>query len=177
MGSKLEHASNAISASKILTVLSQFCPHVVSTIFVGFDTEHSDIDIVCDYQQQEVFSAAFESAYSGKDNYVLRLYPDYAVGRFNFSGFLFEVYASKQAVQHQFAYRHYCIMQRLSSLGGTAMKQMVRELKNKGLKTEPAICQVLGLRGDPYTAILELESWSDEELLSQIKKVYRSRPS
>ncbi|GAA4445379.1 hypothetical protein GCM10023156_04920 [Novipirellula rosea] len=39
------------------------------------------------------------------------------------------------------------------------------ELKQSGLRTEPAFAEALGLSGDPYVAILGLERSDDTELL------------
>jgi len=89
---------------------------------------------------------------------------DHAVARFYCEQFLFEVYASTTPVQLQAAFRHYQIMKRLVDVGGNEFIEQVRHLKEAGFKTEPAICHVLGISGEPYTAVLELEQWSDTEL-------------
>ena len=41
----------------------------------------------------------------------------------------------------------------------------VKELKEKGVKTEPAFARLLGLDGDPYVAVLGLENVSDEDIM------------
>ena len=73
-------------------------------------------------------------------------------------------------VEEQNAYRHLNVMSRLSVLGGKEFKYTVRELKQEGLKTEPALAKLLGLRGDPYQAILELEEFDDFELEELIEE-------
>lgn len=35
------------------------------------------------------------------------------------------------------------------------LKESVIELKQQGIKTEPAFCEILGLEGDPYEKLLE----------------------
>lgn len=37
---------------------------------------------------------------------------------------------------------------------GDSFKQKILELKRSGIKTEPAFAQMLGLKGDPYQAVL-----------------------
>lgn len=59
-------------------------------------------------------------------------------------------------------------MQRLVQVGGSPLRTRVRDLKELGLKTEPAICRVLGLSGEPYTAVLDLENWTDRELEERV---------
>ncbi|MFK8051041.1 MAG: DUF4269 domain-containing protein [Halioglobus sp.] len=162
--SKVAKADQAISDSRVIELLEGYSPRVVSTIFVGFDTHKSDIDIVCEYPEQRAFALVFESAFSGRESYDLTLREEYAVGLFESSGFLFEIYASKTPVIRQNAFRHYEVMRRLAEIGGAQICDKVRHLKEKGFKTEPAICQILGLVGNPYEAVLELENWSEEKL-------------
>lgn len=63
------------------------------------------------------------------------------------------------------AYRHMLVEARvLRLLGGEFMRRVV-ELKEKGVKTEPAFARLLGLDGDPYVAVLGLENVSDEDIM------------
>ena len=164
MNSKIVHAKKAIQVSGVLNELQSYSPEVVSTIFVSLDTMESDIDIVCTYQEQEAFFEEFESAYSGYESYSIHPRKDHALGRFHCNQFLFEVYASKTPVQLQTAFRHYQVMKRLVKIGGNEFIDRVRQLKESGLKTEPAICRVMGISGEPYAAVLELERWSEYKL-------------
>lgn len=161
---KITLANKAIQESNVLGILNEYSPKVVSTIFVGLDTEDSDIDIVCSYHDQDVFSELFSSAFSKLRSYSLRLENDYILGQFCYGNFIFEVYASAIPVKEQNAYRHYKVMQRLVDAGGVKFKQHIKHLKQQGLKTEPAICQALGILGEPYRAILEIENWTDQKL-------------
>ncbi|RDK82930.1 UNVERIFIED_ORG: uncharacterized protein DUF4269 [Idiomarina abyssalis] len=164
MNSKIVRANKAIEESGILIKLNAYSPEVVSTIFASLDTKESDIDIVCTYQEQEAFIEAFESAYSGYEAYSIRQRKDHALGQFHCNQFLIEIYASKTPVELQAAFRHYQVMKRLVKIGGNEFIDRIRQLKESGLKTEPAICQIMGISGDPYTAVLELEKWSEKEL-------------
>lgn len=168
MDNKIARAEKAILESRILEQLKAYSPQVVSTIFVGLDTKTSDIDIVCSYQEQQVFVKDIDLAYSAHESYSLRLYDDHAVGQFHYDQFLFEIYAAKMPVEKQAAYRHYQVMQRLVNVGGERLQARIRQLKESGLKTEPAICQLMGLSGEPYAAVLELERWTDEKLAEHV---------
>ncbi|MGL5579695.1 MAG: DUF4269 domain-containing protein, partial [Cetobacterium sp.] len=44
-------------------------------------------------------------------------------------------------------------------------RQKIIELKKDGMKTEPAFAFLLKLEGNPYDKILELENYSDYELI------------
>lgn len=168
MTDKITRAQKALQASEVLATLKPYSPEVVSTIFVGLDTNNSDIDIVCTYQDQQAFVAHIESAFSDFESFSVSARNDYAVAKFYYEQFLFEIYASTTPVQLQAAFRHYQVMKRLVNLGGNEFIQQVRHLKESGLKTEPAICHVLGISGEPYAAVLELEQWSDIELKARL---------
>jgi Domain of unknown function (DUF4269) len=164
VNSKIFKAQVAISQSRILDLLVDYSPQVVSTILVEFDTDQSDIDIVCEYQQQTTFAKNFADSFCHYDSYNLTVFPEYVIGHFKKSGFLFEVYATHIPVTQQLAFRHYQVMKRIALLGDESLKQQIRVLRNEGLKTEAAISAQLRLEGDPYAAVLELESWSDDQL-------------
>lgn len=46
----------------------------------------------------------------------------------------------------------------------------IQQLKAVGLKTEPAFADYFGLSGDPYQAMLELESLTDDELRNALHR-------
>jgi Domain of unknown function (DUF4269) len=53
---------------------------------------------------------------------------------------------------------------RLLEMGGQDARRAIRQMKNAGLKTEPAFACYFKIKGDPYEALLELSSLSEEEL-------------
>ena len=52
-------------------------------------------------------------------------------------------------------YLHMVIEYKILLQKGESFRQQVIALKQSGLKTEPAFAQLLGLPGNPYTALLE----------------------
>lgn len=171
MNSKIERAENAIRDSGIITNLKSYSPEVVSTIFVNLDTSESDIDIVCAYSDQKTYINDIQFAISPHTSHSLKTDKDCVIARFDFNNFIFEIYAAKTPVKEQMAYRHYQVMKRLVATGGSDFSFKVRALKESGLKTEPAICHLLGIPGDPYTAILDIENWTDSEIEKCLAKL------
>ena len=172
---KIECAQRAIDELGILEKLLGYTPKVVSTIFAHFDVSDSDIDIVCCHQDEDMFEQDFEHFFADQEGYQFIRKTDCMIGRFKGHGFLFEVYSSKTPVTEQMGYRHFQVMKRLSHWGRLPLQEQIRDLRQKGLKTEPAICQALGLPGDPYDAVLEIENWSDHDFkLRFSKKSYGS---
>jgi len=53
----------------------------------------------------------------------------------------------------------------------------VLALRQAGLKTEPAFAELLALAGDPYAALLELESQSAPQLTALLARAARAWPS
>ncbi|AQT61496.1 DUF4269 domain-containing protein [Cellvibrio sp. PSBB023] len=172
MNSKITRAENAIKDTQILHKLKSYSPEVVSTIFVNLDTSESDIDIVCNYVDQNVFTDDLNLTISAYDSYHLKVYEDRVVGRFSFQNFIFEIYATNTPVKEQMAYRHYQVMKRVVAAGGNDFSEKVRKLKEAGLKTEPAICQLLQIPGDPYSSILSVETWTDLKVDEYIESIH-----
>lgn len=78
-------------------------------------------------------------------------------------GWEIELFCQKTATDHQWGVRHFRVEARLLALG-PHLKEAVMRLKREGLKTEPAFAKVLSLPGDPYVALLELETLDNAQL-------------
>ena len=150
-------------------LLKEFTPEVVSTIFVGLDTDESDIDIVCCYGSSELFTRRFRECFENYSDFTIETKSGYVLASFTYANFLFEIYACDTPTHKQAAYRHYQIMKRLCDIGGATFQKAIQQLKSHGLKTEPAICQLLQLNGNPYQVILEIETWSDAEIAEALQ--------
>lgn len=89
---------------------------------------------------------------------------------FCLEGFYIETFCSKEPVAEQNGFRNFRQMQRIIRLGGEPARRRIVAYRHKGLKTEPAIAAALGLQGDPYQAVLELEVENDKKLVERIKR-------
>lgn len=163
-----QQAQAAIAKSRVLTRLAAYTPTVVSTIFVGLDTEDSDIDVICYCVNAPRFLETAVTAFGNNNGFEIVSSPDPIIVRFNVDGFAFEVYACDTPIMEQYGYRHYRIMERLVKLAGKPFQNAVRLARLDGLKTEAAIAQILGLKGDPYHAVLSLERWDDQRILEAL---------
>lgn len=168
---KATRAWQAIDESRILKLLDAYQPEVVSTIMVGLDTDSSDIDIVCYHRDSTAFESSFHAAFKTMAGYELYHGSGYLVGRFFFREFEFEVYSTATPVKQQAGYRHFQIMKRLCLIAGDGFRLKIKSLKLSGLKTEPAICHLFGLSGDPYKSVLSLEDWPDQKIVSLLQDV------
>ncbi len=76
---------------------------------LGLDTEDSDIDLVCSYNSQLAFFNELKSLVSEFSNGICKKRNNYVIARFEYTGFLFEIFGSNQKVESQMAFRHYTI--------------------------------------------------------------------
>jgi len=162
---------DAIHRTGILDLLAPFDPHVVGTLPLGIALPDSDIDIVCHAQDPDAAAELIWTAFCSIDGFAL--YRWSARGRpliaaFEADGWPFEIFVSPEPVADQAGWQHFVVEQQLLDLGGFALRDQVMTLRMQGMKTEPAFATVLGLTGDPYSALSALYGRSDQDLLEII---------
>ncbi|WP_299402189.1 DUF4269 domain-containing protein [Acaryochloris sp. IP29b_bin.148] len=144
----------------LLRILQDFNPCVIGTPPLGIDVSTSDIDIACSAQDLSLFRRCSHENFGRFDDY--RCY-DFAAQnlpsvmvQFNSMGWQIELFCQAIPTEQQWGVRHFRIEQRLLELEPN-LRIAVQQLKQRGIKTEPAFAHILGLAGDPYIALLELE--------------------
>jgi predicted metalloenzyme YecM len=175
----------AICASRVLEIFRDFDPLVAGTFPLGIANPKSDVDVILDLSQSdqiEAFILICRNHFSSYHEFHLKQHDEIddfptVVLNFSFEGIPFEVFAQARPSIRQKAYLHYLVEERLLKFGGEPFKNQVIAARNRGLKTEPAFAEVLGLEGDPYVSLLKVGFNSD--LVLQIKDSMnrRSKPS
>jgi hypothetical protein len=141
-----------------MDILAPYTPLVVGTIPLGIDTAASDIDIVCEVRDTRSFAELMAARFGGYENFEVRLIgSDRIVCRFSFDGEQIEVYGSPTPSARSEGWRHMMVEARLLAMFGEDFRDGIVALKERGVKTEPAFARMLGLDGDPYRAMLDLE--------------------
>lgn len=162
----------------LLRVLAEFDPVLIGTPPLGIETDESDIDIACFAPDIENFSLIATENFGPLEEFTQRPLqketPPALLTSFRFMGWTIEIFCQGVPTGRQWGVRHFHVEQRLLTLD-PALRPMMKELKQSGLKTEPAFCKILGLTGDPYHALLELETDTDSTLLQIIEKARRNR--
>lgn len=174
-----QRAHRTLHSLDLLPTLQPFDPTLVSTICVDVGTEASDLDVICEVSDPEPFVALVRDAYghrSGFTVYERDTDPPSWVARFDTPDFPIEIFGQARPVEHQLAWRHLSVMHRLLTLA-PALREPVRERKRRGLATEAAFADLLGLDGDPYDALLQLENGSDLQLARLCGAEQRPGPS
>lgn len=154
-------AYRALLQTDISGRLCEFGPVLIGTIPIAIDIESSDLDIACCFRDESVFRAKLVSEFAMLDDFDIESLVMHnvktVVCRFRASGFVFEVFGQPIPVSEQFGYRHMLIEHAILSREGEKFREQIIRLKSEGMKTEPAFAQLLGINGDPYLGLLELE--------------------
>ena len=156
----------SLSSLGILTTLAPFNATLASTVCTDIDIEGSDLDIICYITEPDLFRAALLQNFGTLPGFDLSESSDplRIVATFMFDGFEIEVFAEAIPVAQQNAYRHMCQTARVIEAGGPHIREAIRDLKRRGMKTEPAVAHLLALDGDPYEAVLNLDQIADTAL-------------
>ncbi|MBP0019594.1 MAG: DUF4269 domain-containing protein [Cyanobacteria bacterium SBLK] len=170
-GTPRQKAAYSILA-EILPKLSAFDPVLTGTIPLNIDVPDSDLDIVCYTPDLEKFKRVLTENFGHFQNFILTQsiideLPTVIV-RFERNNFAFEIFGQSRPVIRQKAFRHMIVEARLLQYGGEKIRQQIRQLKQTGLKTEPAFAIAFNLTGDPYQTLLELSDLPAEELYQTI---------
>lgn len=165
--------ARTVATLELAQIFKEFTPVLAGTIPLAIDLPESDLDILCFAPDLRIFAEYCQKLAPQLTDYrerqvVLRGIPSFvASGRFE--NFELEIFAQPIPVHEQWGYRHLLIEARLLKLAGEPLRLRIIELKQAGLKTEPAFAHCLQLPGDsspgdPYAALLELEALDDEQL-------------
>ncbi|CAM2068233.1 DUF4269 domain-containing protein [Sulfidibacter corallicola] len=152
--------------------LKHYSPLLVGTYPIDLDIEDSDIDIICHAENLIEFDREITAAYARYQGFLSAPkidgdLPSLTVD-FTYKGMQVQIFAQQIPVEHQIAFRHMVIEDRLLHLAGFDARKAIRALKRRGLKTEPAFARYLEMEGDPYRELLALCRLSDEELLDRL---------
>jgi hypothetical protein len=165
-----QQAYATLEASGLWPLLSEFSPVLAGTVPLGIDIAGSDLDVLCAVPEaaQTRFAALLRAHFGVQPDFRLaqRRIGGHAttVCGFRYESEEIEVFGQALPVAQQHGWRHLLVERAVLAAGGETWRTAVRALKRRGLKTEPAFAQLLGLPGDPYAALLTLESWPTEML-------------
>jgi len=161
------HFDHVIDQLNLLGCLTKFNPIVIGTPPLGIALESSDIDIACSASDLEEFCdvARKEFGHLGRFSldHVEHLREHAMLASFVSTGWEIELFCQRLRTEEQWGVRHFLIEKRLLELEPKLRSEVLR-LKRLGFKTEPAFAKLLHLPGDPYEALLKLESKTDNEL-------------
>ncbi|MEM7312302.1 MAG: DUF4269 domain-containing protein [Planctomycetota bacterium] len=155
----------------LLDRLSEFDPMLIGTPPLGIGIDSSDIDVACSSSDVSRFKMTVTGLFGQSKGFqiretVLQSVPAVIAG-FRSHGWDIELFCQTTPTNLQWGVRHFMVEKRLLRLEPRLRKTVV-ELKQAGMKTEPAFAKALGLSGKPYAAVLALEELDDVELMRLI---------
>jgi hypothetical protein len=157
-----------LSELNVMTLLADHHPVLVGTVPIGIQVESSDLDIICEVHDREIFAAKASLLFSRMDDYCSESKIVDGVPRIkiNFSagGWPIELFGQPRPTGLQNGYLHMAVEDRVLKVLGDSFRQQVIALKTEGVKTELAFARLLQLEGDPYGALLKLYELSQSEL-------------
>lgn len=156
-----QNAYRILTESALFIKLQDYQPILVGTIPIGIDIANSDLDIICYWNDKTKFTSELKKYFNNEKGFQLRETEDAVIANFFLDNIEIEIFAQNAPSKMQNAYRHMIIEYDLLVEKGEEFRKRIIELKKKGLKTEPAFAQLLGLEGDPYIELLKLEKQKD----------------
>lgn len=166
-----KHVFKSILDLNILEELRQYNPLIAGTFPLRVFTPGSDVDILISadnlLETKEHLTKNYGERF--RDFKITENYVDSeptVIANFSNNGLSYEIFAQVTPSVLQRGYRHFLIEERVLSIGGEQLLKEVNALRKQGLKTEPAFAQCLGLKGDPYLALLDLQTWPESRLRS-----------
>ena len=166
-------AYNILTEINIFPVLKGFDPILVGTIPIEIDILSSDLDIICNALDLKVFQGIITQRFGEYQDFSDWFNNDAYIANFRYKNFELEIYGRSQPTILQNGYKHMLIESRILALTDKRFKQAIIELKETGYKTEPAFGKLLGLV-EPYSELLELEKFSNDELKHFISNRYKT---
>jgi hypothetical protein len=154
-----QRAYIVLTVHAIFEKLSPFQPLLTGTIPINIDIENSDLDIICYWQDKQLFIDHLISYFSNETNFsqeekIIGSHSS-VLARFQLEEFEIELFGQNIPTQEQSAYKHMLIEHQILQQKGKSFRQEIIRLKKEGMKTEPAFAKLLGLHGDPYEALLQ----------------------
>ena len=164
-----------IESLNLLSKLRDFDPVVIGTPPLSIEIATSDIDVACYCDDLDYFKRVAHMEFGQLCKFQLRDSVNQGhqsmVAQFTVDGWDIELFCQRIPTELQWGVRHFMIERRLLGLD-PRLKPRVTVLKKSGLSTEEAFALFLGLKGDPYSSLLDLENMSDEELKNMIGQQY-----
>ncbi|EEI90553.1 hypothetical protein HMPREF0765_3869 [Sphingobacterium spiritivorum ATCC 33300] len=146
---------------RIFDLLAVYHPILAGTYPIAINIDSSDLDIICEVQDFESFQELLKKEFANREDFCVRhkiIYDEPSViCSFKLDRFEFELFGQNIPTTRQYAYRHMLIEYNLLKTHGDLFREKIIQLKKQGIKTEPAFAQLLGLEGDPYLALLDIE--------------------
>lgn len=159
--SRQKQAYAELKKIRIFEILQDYDPVLTGTIPIEIDLPGSDLDIICECENHIEFSNLLFKEFGNEKEFELKSRNwsgiRSTIATFKAEKFEIEIFGQNVPTGQQNAYKHMLIEANILAKKGPDFKSQIKELKAGGLKTEPAFAKLLGLKGNPYDALLRIE--------------------
>jgi predicted metalloenzyme YecM len=163
-------AWSALENYSIFEKLSEFSPLVSGSLPLKIETNLSDLDLLFSANDLDHFDRQATFIDNAQLKRVQLGHDLCSIWQFNYTGMDIEFVAMATPSAEQRAHRHLLIEARLLNIGGEKAIAAIKELKQKGMKTEPAFAHYFKITGDPYEELLEISLWSESKLFNAFRR-------
>lgn len=156
---KQQAAYKTLQTNAVPDRLKAYEPILVGTIPIEIDIDSSDLDIICYWKDKTEFIEKLKSEFSKEKGFSLQQQTAHGNGSivcsFFIEDFEIEIFGQNIPTKEQNAYRHMITEYRILQEKGETFRKEIIELKEQGLKTEPAFAKLLEIDDDPYLGLLK----------------------
>ena len=158
--SKQRQVYELLTGHSIFEKLKRYDPILTGTIPIEIDTETSDLDIICCWENRQMFEEDLIKYFCKEKEFRIRqkkINEELTViANFSLKNFQVEIFGQNIPSKEQMAYRHMIVEHELLNKHGEDFRKKIIALKKQGIKTESAFTRILNIPGDPYTELLNL---------------------
>lgn len=144
---------------QIFQKLKIYNPILAGTFPIGINIDGSDLDIILETDDFETLKKLLISEFQDQKQFSINLIEinkvESLICKFELEEFPVELFAQDKPTNFQNAYLHMIKEFEILEKKGEEFRRKIIELKEQGLKTEPAFTKLLGLSGDPYVELLK----------------------
>jgi len=153
-------AYETLVARQIMEKLADFDPILTGTIPINIAIATSDLDIICYFENQQLFTEAVLKYFGTETDFQVRSGiasgEKIVVCNFKTQHFEIEIFGQSIPTIKQNAYLHMLVEHQILQSKDENFRLKIIQLKKDGYKTEPAFAILLGLKGNPYQSLLQL---------------------
>lgn len=152
-------ARSALEDAGVFMEIANFSPLLCGSIPLDLAIDISDIDISCHAPNLEEYIYFALDQFKSRENFYLKIkeirQEPSVIVRFTHKGMLIELFTQKIPVHEQNGYLHMVTEWHILNEESADFRSRLMELRKRGIKTEPAFAELLGLDGDPYLGLLD----------------------
>lgn len=162
---------SAIQNCRVLEFLKDFHPLIAGTYPLGVSQPTSDVDVLLTSNDFSLILDIVQIRWGHCENFHFKKSKlddmETLIINFSFQNIPFELFVQNIESVKQKAYRHFLAEEKLLKYKSAEFKEKILRIRSKGVKTEPAFAQALGVDGNPFEELLKIQTMYIEKIKYQ----------